>query len=96
MRIKNINDFGVSQGLLKEGKKGVDFLLPVFKRFLNYLEVPWNDECCGDTGTSVGQSLSIPEENYDSNAEALAALGVGQLYKSTTLINGSPIILITI
>ena len=43
-----------------------------------------------------GGSGTIPETAYDTNAEAVAALGVGQLYKSTTLINGSPIILITV
>jgi hypothetical protein len=33
---------------------------------------------------------------YDTNVEAVAALGTGKLYKSSTLINGSPIILITV
>lgn len=32
---------------------------------------------------------------YDNDTDALAALGAGKLYKSSTLINGSPIILIT-
>lgn len=36
------------------------------------------------------------ETSYESNAEAVAALGVGKLYKSTTVINGSPIILLTV
>jgi hypothetical protein len=34
--------------------------------------------------------------SYASNADAVAALGVGILYKSTTLIGGSPMILITV
>lgn len=38
---------------------------------------------------------NIPATSYASNADALAALGSGKLYKSTTLINGSPIILTT-
>lgn len=43
-----------------------------------------------------GGSVSIPATAYASNADAVAALGVGVLYKSTTLINDSPIILITV
>lgn len=43
-----------------------------------------------------GGSVSIPATAYATNAAAVAALGVGELYKSTTLINGSPIILITV
>lgn len=43
-----------------------------------------------------GGSISIPATAYASNADAVAALGVGVLYKSTTLINDSPIILITV
>lgn len=53
MLIKNIKEFGISQGLLREGKKGINYLLPVFKRFLNYLGVPWTDTCCGDSGTAA-------------------------------------------
>lgn len=45
---------------------------------------------------SGGGSVSIPATAYASNSEAVAALGIGVLYKSTTLINDSPIILITI
>lgn len=33
---------------------------------------------------------------FETNEDAVAALGVGKLYKSTTSINGSPIILITV
>lgn len=35
-------------------------------------------------------------QSFATNSEAVAAIGVGKLYKSTTLINGSPIILITV
>lgn len=41
-------------------------------------------------------SVSIPATAYASNADAVAALGVGVLYKSATSINGSPHILITV
>lgn len=45
----------------------------------------------------VGGSGSITIGGaYDNNTEAVAALGAGKLYKSSTLINGSPIILITL
>ena len=40
--------------------------------------------------------ISIPEESFDSNTEAVEQLGLGKLYKSSTLVNGSPIILITV
>ena len=43
-----------------------------------------------------GGSVTIPDTSYADNATALAALGTGKLYKSTTLINGSPIILLTV
>jgi hypothetical protein len=44
----------------------------------------------------TGGSITIPGP-YASNAEAVAALGVGRLYKSSTLsVNGSPYILITV
>lgn len=43
-----------------------------------------------------GGSVTIPSTSYATNADAVAALGVGVLYKSTTLINGSPIILLTV
>lgn len=33
--------------------------------------------------------------SYGTNAAASTGLGIGQLYKSTTLVSGSPIILIT-
>lgn len=53
-----------------------------------------------DGGGGGGGEVSIPATAYASNAEAVAALGVGVLYKSTTSIgpdgNGSPIILITV
>lgn len=47
----------------------------------------------------TGGSVTIPDTAYASNAAAVAALGVGKLYKSTTTIgngSGSPIILITV
>jgi hypothetical protein len=41
--------------------------------------------------------ITIPATAYASNAEAVAALGVGKLYKSQSLsVNGSPYILITV
>lgn len=43
----------------------------------------------GGGGVTIGGS-------YDTNADAVAALGTGKLYKSSTLVNGSPIILITV
>ena len=46
--------------------------------------------------TGGGGSVSIPATSYATNADAVIALGVGVLYKSTTLINGSPIILLTV
>jgi len=46
--------------------------------------------------SDAGGTVSIPETAYADNATALAALGAGKMYKSTTLINGSPIILITL
>ncbi len=49
-----------------------------------------------DNAGGGGGSVSIPSTAYATNAAAVAALGTGVLYKSTTLINGSPIILITI
>ncbi len=48
------------------------------------------------TAANVGGDVTIPSTAYATNAEALAALGAGQLYKSTTSIEGSPIILITV
>lgn len=45
--------------------------------------------------SELGGTATLPVTSYASNADAVAALGVGKLYKSTTLINGSPIILIT-
>ncbi len=54
---------------------------------------PESDEITEGGG---GGSVTIPATGYDTNAEALSALGAGVLYKSTTLINGSPIILITV
>jgi len=43
-----------------------------------------------------GGSVTIPATSYADNATALAALGAGVLYKSTTSVEGSPIILITV
>jgi alanine dehydrogenase len=43
----------------------------------------------GGGGVTIGGT-------YDTNAAAVAALGAGKLYKSSTLVNGSPIILITV
>lgn len=40
--------------------------------------------------------VSIPATAYATNADAVLALGTGQLYKSTTSIEGSPIILLTV
>lgn len=48
-----------------------------------------------DASPGDGGSVTIGG-TYDTNADALAALGAGKLYKSSTLINGSPILLITI
>jgi hypothetical protein len=45
---------------------------------------------------SAGGSGEVGATSYATNAAAVAALGAGVLYKSTTLINGSPIILITV
>jgi hypothetical protein len=45
---------------------------------------------------SGGGSVTIPSTAYASNTDAVTALGTGKLYKSTTLINGSPIILLTV
>lgn len=45
---------------------------------------------------SATGGVVIPATSYDNNTDAEAALGVGELYKSSTLINGSPIILITV
>jgi hypothetical protein len=52
----------------------------------------------GLAGGSPGGSSYLPEVlgSYESNAEAVAAIGVGKFYMSTTLINDSPIILITV
>jgi hypothetical protein len=47
--------------------------------------------------TAPSDSVTIPDTAYASNADAVAALGVGKLYKSSTLsVNGSPHILITV
>jgi hypothetical protein len=46
----------------------------------------------GSGGSGGGVTIG---GTYDSEAEASAALGTGKLYKSSTSINGSPIILIT-
>lgn len=43
----------------------------------------------GSGGVEIGGT-------YNTNAAAVAALGTGKLYKSSTLVNGSPIILITV
>lgn len=45
---------------------------------------------------SVPSYVSATLATYDTNADAVAEIGVGKLYKSSTLINGSPIMLITI
>lgn len=47
------------------------------------------------TNSSSGGGETV-NGSYASNAEAVADLGTGKLYKSTTLVNGSPIILITV
>lgn len=98
MKINDIKDLGIQKGILSSSKNGSDILLPLIKRFLNYLAVPWADACCGDSGTATpsGGGSTIGATSYDTNADAVAALGVGIMYKSTTLINGSPIILITV
>lgn len=49
----------------------------------------------GNKSNTAG-GVTIPATSYDNNADALAALGVGKLYRSSTLINGSPMILITV
>jgi hypothetical protein len=46
----------------------------------------------GSGGSGGGVTIG---GTYDDEASALAALGTGKLYKSSTLINGSPIILMT-
>lgn len=49
------------------------------------------------TGAGTHTIATMPPATaYASNALAVAALGVGKLYKSTTLINDSPIILLTV
>lgn len=48
-----------------------------------------------DTATGGGSAPTGSLQSFDSNAHAVAAIGVGKMYKSTTLVNGSPIILIT-
>jgi hypothetical protein len=45
--------------------------------------------------TSSGSSALPVGGTYSSETDAAAALGTGKLYKSATLINGAPIILIT-
>lgn len=47
--------------------------------------------------SSSGGSISIPATAYASNSDAVAVLGVGVLYKSSSLsVEGSPQILITV
>jgi hypothetical protein len=48
INIKNIRELGIKQGFLAEGKKGIDNLLSVFKRFMKLLNIPFYDECCPD------------------------------------------------
>ena len=43
-----------------------------------------------------GGTVEISATSYANNADAVAALGVGKLYKSVTLINDSPVILLTV
>lgn len=70
-------------------KLGVDQLFAnrFFKKKLQDT-ITANSGSGGSGGVTVGGV-------YDNDADALAALGAGQLYKSSTSINGSPIILIT-
>jgi hypothetical protein len=49
-----------------------------------------------DIFTASGSGATIPPTAYASNADAVAALGVGKLYKSTIQINSSPYILYTV
>jgi hypothetical protein len=48
-----------------------------------------------DSGSGGSGGVTIGDV-YATNADAVAALGTGKLYKSETLVNGSPIILITV
>ncbi len=55
-----------------------------------------NEDGTGYTTSEGSGTVSIPATAYADNATALAALGAGKLYKSTTSVEGSPIILITV
>lgn len=66
MEIKDIKTFGVIKGIFKDSDgSGVNFLLPIFKRFFNYLKMPWIDICCNKTSEAgapvgyVGNSLKV-------------------------------------
>lgn len=57
MIIKKIKNFGLPQGILRETKEGLDYILPIFKKFLEYLKIPYFDPCCNEVkeaGLPVG------------------------------------------
>ena len=62
MLIKNIKDFGVSKGILREAAQSLDYFLPVFKTFLNHFKLPFFDDCCneiGEAGLPVGYKNNV-------------------------------------
>lgn len=61
MIIKNIKEFGLSKGILKEATHGLDYFLPILKKFFNYFKLPFFDDCCneiGEAGLPVGYKNS--------------------------------------
>ena len=54
-------------GILKESKdgKGVDLVIPLWKKLMNYFHQPWTDECCTDE-SPLGKPVG-----YDSDGEVL-------------------------
>lgn len=65
-------------------------IITILKDILDYAKNHNNS-----TSTSSSE-ISISVASYDNNSDAVTALGIGKLYKSSTLINGSPIILLTV
>ena len=80
MKIQSIQALGLSKGVLKEGR-GVDLILPILKRYNDFLHQPWTDECCEDE-SPLGKPVGYDSEGsvlkyYDPTTKTIEEVSVG-------------------
>lgn len=99
MKIKNIKNLGLPNGSFIEGTRHIDHIAPIFKRFLQYFNVPHWEDCCEVGSVNLPVSF-LPETNdlvyYDPQTKELVNIpisggGGGDFIPLSGTVPGEPI-----